>query len=420
MKMQNSVPSTQSQATRPGTSLSAILRRRWWIIALTVVTAVVVTAIAAFTAAPSYRTSLRLQTLALDDVDVTLFTRRSAGDANSQIALTQEAFSNIVQSPLVAWRTIDNLGLDLSADKVLNTLEVTASGEFVTVSYEGSTAQQAMDVLTTQVENALSNLNSIQARPAIAAGQFIESQLAEQSKTLTAAQDALLKFQLEHTVGDVDREINAMQDVLRGLQSDRDVAEIEASRAEALADQYGLFVADGEKALEAAAKQLADARAAAPEEATLAQQQEIDAIEAQVTALQDEVRSNRSAQRAQLAAVAALRAAIAENEALSSRRATDLAQLISLSGQYNTLQETLKNAQDDHELLRAKTAEARLKQNQISEVGAMQVVEPAFLPGASAGSAVLRLTLVAALAALLLSLVLVLVLELIRPTPTRP
>ena len=229
MKMQDSVPSTQSQATRPGTSLGAILRRRWWIIALTVITAVVVTAIAAFTAAPSYRTSLRLQTLALDDVDVTLFTRRSAGDANSQIALTQEAFSNIVQSPLVTWRTIDTLGLDLSADKVLNTLEVTASGEFVTVSYEGSTAQQAMDVLTTQVENALSNLNSIQARPAIAAGQFIETQLAEQSKTLTAAQDALLKFQLEHTVGDVDREINAMQDVLRGLQSDRDVAEIEAS-----------------------------------------------------------------------------------------------------------------------------------------------------------------------------------------------
>ena len=418
--MQDSVPSTQSQATRPGTSLSAILRRRWWIIALTVVTAVVVTAIAAFTAAPSYRTSLRLQTLALDDVDVTLFTRRSAGDANSQIALTQEAFSNIVQSPLVTWRTIDDLGLDLSADKVLNNLEVTASGEFVTVSYEGSTAQQAMDVLTRQVENALSNLNSIQARPAIAAGQFIETQLAEQSKTLTAAQDALLKFQLEHTVGDVEREINAMQDVLRGLQNDRDVAEIEASRAEALADQYGSFVADGEKALEAATKQLADARAAAPEEATLAQQQEIDAIEAQVTALQDEVRANRGAQRAQIAAVAALRAAIAENEALSSRRATDLAQLISLSGQYNTLQDTLKNAQNDYELLRAKTAEARLKQDQISEVGAMQVVEPAFLPSASAGSVVLRLTLVAALAALLLSLVLVLVLELIRPTPTVP
>ena len=145
-------------------------------------------------------------------------------------------------------------------------------------------------------------------------------------------------------------------------------------------------------ALEAAAKQLADARAAAPEEVTPAQQQEIDTIEAQVTALQDEVRSNRGAQRAQLATVAALQAAIAENELLSSRRATDLAQLISLSGQYNTLQKTLKNAQDDHELLRAKTAEARLKQNQISEVGAMQVVEPAFLPGASAGSAVLRLT----------------------------
>lgn len=418
--MQDSLPSLQSQAARPRTSLSAILRRRWWIIAIAVVTATVVTAIAAFTAAPSFRTSLRLQTLALDDVDVTLFTRRSAGDAGAQISLTQEAFSNILQSPLVTWRTIDDLGLDLSADDVLNNLEVTVSGEFVTVSYEGSTAQQAMDVLTRQVENALSNLNSIQARPAIAAGQFIETQLAEQGKVLTAAQDALLKFQLEHTVGDIEREINAMQDVLRGLQSDRDVAEIEASRAEALAEQYGFFVTDEEEALEAAVKQRADSRTAASDEATLAQQQEIDAIEAQVTALQDEIRTNRNAQRAQIAAAAALRAAIAENEALSSRRATDLAQLISLSGQYNTLRATLKNAQSDYELLRAKTAEARLKQDQISQVGAMQVVEPAFLPSAPAGSAVLRLTLVAALAALLLSLVLVLVLDLIRPPPTVP
>ena len=308
--------------------------------------------------------------------------------------------------------------MDISADKVLNTLEVAASGEFVTVSYEGNTAQQAMDVLTTQVENALSNLNSIQARPAIAAGQFIESQLAEQSKTLTAAQDALLKFQLEHTVGDVEREINAMQDVLRGLQSDRDVAEIEASRAEALANQYGLFVADGEKALKAATKQLADARAAAPEEmirtTTGNRRHRSPSHGATGRGTLQPWRAGRTDRSRCRAA-----AAIAENEALSSRRAADLAQLISLSSQYNTLQETLKNAQDDHELFRAKTAEARLKQDQISEVGAMQVVEPAFLParrrlgGAAADSG-------GCICGSLVSLVLVLVLELIRPTPTLP
>jgi uncharacterized protein involved in exopolysaccharide biosynthesis len=410
------MPKPSSQAKPPGTSLGSILRQRWWIIALTVIAAVAVATVAALTAAPTYRTSLRLQTLALDDVDVTLFTRRSAGDAGAQMSLTQEAFNNLVQSPLVAWRTIDDLRLDLDPSELLDNLEVTASGEFVTVAYKGSTAQEALDVVTRQVENALANLNNIQARPSIAAGQFVEAQLAEQGKTLMAAQDALLKFQLEHTVGDVGREINAMQDIVRGLQEERDATEIEASRAEVLAEQYASFAAAAEKALEEATQKLAEARAAVQDEATPAQQEEIDALTDQVTVLQAEVRDNRNAQRAQTAAVAALRAAIAESEALAGRRAADLTQLISLSGQYNTLQTTLRTAQDDYDLLRAKAAEARLKQNQISTMGTMQVIEPAFLPAAPAGSSVVRVVLMAALAALLLGIVFVVVLELIKPS----
>lgn len=414
--MDDKTPSTSTLATNPRPPLGAILRRRGWIVALTVVVAVVVAVVVGLTAAPTYRTSLRLQTLALDDVDVTLFTRRSASDANAQISLTQEAFSNLVQSSAVAWRTIDELGLALDADNLLDHLEVTASGEFVTVSYEGGSAQEAVDILTRQVANALETLNGIQARPAAAAGQFVEAQLADQRKTLAAAKDALLQFQLEHGVGDITREINAMQDVLRGLQSERDTAQIEASRAEALAEQYGQFVAESEDALAAATKQLDEARAAVEETATPAQQEEIDSLKAQVAAVQDEVRANRDAQRGQLAAVAALRAAIGENETLASRRAADLAKLIGLSGQYATLQDTLASAQDDTDLLRAKAAEARLKQDQIREVGPMQVVEPALLPGASSGSQVVRLTLIAALAALLLGVVLVLVVELIKPS----
>ena len=279
----------------------------------------------------------------------------------------------------------------LNAETLLNNLELTASGEFITVSYEGSSAQKAQDILTKQVENALASLNSIQARPAIAAGQFVDAQLTEQGKTLAAAQDALLKFQLEHAVGDVDREINAMQDVVRGLQNDRDASEIEAIRAETLAKQYDAFVTEGEQALQAAVEQLTKAQTVVEGEATPAQQQAIDAITAQVAALQDEVRANRDAQRGQSAAAAALRATIAENEALASRRAADLAQLIGLSSQYSTLQTALKNEQDDYDLLRAKAAEARLKQDQIAQMGTMQIVEPAFLPGQPASSAALRL-----------------------------
>ena len=67
------------------------------------------------------------------------------------------------------------------------------------------------------------------------------------------------------------------------------------------------------------------------------------------------------------------------------------------------------------EFLRAKAVEARLKETQSRDVGALQVVEPAFLPSAPANPPVLRLILLAGLVSLLLAVVVVLLLELARP-----
>ena len=66
-----------------------------------------------------------------------------------------------------------------------------------------------------------------------------------------------MQFQLEHNVGDLPREINAVQDVLRDLETRRDAALVDARQADALAEQYTQYAADSEDELAATEETLA-------------------------------------------------------------------------------------------------------------------------------------------------------------------
>ncbi len=418
--MQESIetPNQSPQASQAGPSIWAILRRRWWMIALIVVGAVAVTLAVTLTAPSTYRSSLRLQALALDDQEVALYTRRSTGGVGEQIALTQFNFNETLQSTLIAWRTISDLDLNISATQLLGNLSTSASGDFVTVTYDAATPQEAMNVLNRHVENALDYYNSVRSRPASVAGQFVATELNLQGQTLRKAQDALLQFQLEHNVSDLPREINAVQDTVRALRSVRDNAQVQASLAETLAEQYSAQAEQSEAEL-AAAQQALDELRAGSETPAAEELARIDAQASQVAALSQTAREQRSAARAQQAIAAGQRTVATQNDILLNQRAGDLAQLIGLSSDYNLLLAELDSALADYDFLRSKAAEARLKEAQAINVGSLQIVDPAFLPGEPGGSQALRLALLVAVVSLLFGLVLAMLLEFVSPTPGR-
>lgn len=407
---------SQGQPAR-GPSFRAIFRRRWWLIALLMIGAVAVALIGSLSAPAAFRSSMRLQVFVLDDQEVTLFTNLRSAVAADQIGFTQNDFREVLNSSLIAWRTINDLGLDMSARQLLDKLEVSVSGEFVGVAYEADSAQKAQDVLTRHVENALAHYNSLRARPAIATGQFIQEELDQQAQVFGAAQDALLKFQLEHNVGDLNREINAVQDLLRNLETNRSTALLEAARAEALSQQWTQLASEVEAAAQAAREELlalgpiTDTATAEP---LLVAQAGVLQAEADYQA--ERARNYRNTAANEAVTATAQRAMAGQQEALIGQRTGDLAQLISLSSEYNRLLAETESARSDYDFLRAKAAEARLKERQISEVGYLQVVEPAFLPGAPASSTTLRIVALAALVSLLAGLVLALLLELVSPT----
>ncbi|HNS02908.1 MAG TPA: Wzz/FepE/Etk N-terminal domain-containing protein [Anaerolineae bacterium] len=417
--MHEATESNESAPTRPaGPSIWAILRRRWWLIAGLVVGAVAVTLLVTLSAPPTYRSSLRLQALALDDQEVALYTRRSSGGVSEQIALTQFNFNETLQNSLIAWRTIRDLDLDLSANQLLGNLSTSAAGDFVTVTYDAATPQEAMDVLNRHVENALAYYNEIRARPASVSGQFVTAELATQGQRLRQAQDALLQFQLEHNVGDLPREINAVQDGVRAIRTARDAAQVQASLAETLAEQHAAQAAETEAEL-AAAQQALAALPADGETLTAEQQASREAQLALVTALSQAAAEQRGAARAQEIAAAGQRAVAVQQESLLNQRAGDLAQLIGLSSDYSALQASLDAALADYDFLRSKAAEARLKEAQAISVGSLQVVDPAFLPGEPGDSSALRLTLLVAVVSLLFGLVIAMLLEFVSPTPAQ-
>lgn len=418
--MQEAIQTPNPPPAKPaGPSIWAILRRRWWMIALIVVGALAVTLALTLTAPPAYRSSLRLQALALDDQEVALYTRRSTGGVGEQIALTQFNFNETLQNPLIAWRTVSDLNLDISASQLLANLKTSASGDFVTVTYDAATPQEAMNVLNRHVENALDYYNSVRSRPASVAGQFVATELAAQGQTLRKAQDALLQFQLEHNISDLPREINAVQDGVRSIRAARDNAQVQASLAETLAQQYAAQAEQSEADLAAAQQALDELRASA-ETPTPQQQARIDAQDALVAELGQTAREQRGAARAQQAAAVGQRTVATQNEALLNQRAGDLAQLISLSSDYNILLAELDSALADYDFLRSKAAEARLKEAQATNVGSLQIVDPAFLPGEPGGTSALRIALLVALVSLLLGLVAAMLLEFVSPTPAQP
>lgn len=396
-------------------SVGRTLQRRWWLIALLVVGAVVVALIASQLAPPRFRSTERLQAIVSDQQEVTLYTRLQTPPLIDQLGIIQTDFSDMLRSSLIAWQTIDDLNLDMSARELLANLDVSIAGEFMTVSYTGTEPEQTQAILRQQVDNAIAYYDTVRSRSTKIAGAFLQNELDEQRQAAQAAQAALVAFQLEHNVGDLPREINAVQDVVRGLEAERDAALVEATRVEAAAKRWRSQADDAQAQAAATAQRLAELQAAGDASTT-----ELEALQqtlAAQTALANEYRTTALTLEA---TAAGQRAAAAQRDTLISQRATDLAQLIALSSDYQALAAAVENAAADFDFLRAKAVEARLKERQSAAVGSILVADPASLPDSAGGPGALQLAALAALVAAVVGVALVLLLELARPATTPP
>jgi uncharacterized protein involved in exopolysaccharide biosynthesis len=374
----------------------AILRKRAWMILLIFAVTMTAILISALTAKPVYQAAVRLQVIPVESEQVTLYSQART-PSTDVIDLIGFEFNQLVRSSTIAWRTISQLGLDMSAETLLSQLDTVQEYGFLTVIAGAETPEAAEAIVTAQVDNALATYRTDQSRPAAVSGEFIADQLAKAEKVLSAARAGLLQFKLSHSVDSLDREITAYQDSLRSLRSRQEDAALSAAQ---LAAQIAALETEAGKADEAAG-------AAAPDSEAWAN----------ATSRATRLRDTAAALRGDLAGARALQA---DYDRAVAKWETDLTSLLGLSEEYTTLTSNVAQAQSTRDFLFDKALEAQLKQRQAMSVGYLKVVEPARRPDQPLPSRTLQIALLGGLLSLVVGAALAFLFELIETLTLRP
>ncbi len=410
---------TTSNPNQEFSSYFKIIARRWWLlILLPAVTAAVILALSTVVQ-PQYTSNVKLQVLPIDAQEVSLFSNVRTTATSEQVQAVHDEFYDAVRLPSVAWKTIADLGLNLSATELIERLNTEHQTDFITVLLEMPSPELAQQAVSAHVNNAMATYRDIRAAPAEISLEFIDAQLEEQSQILTASEQSLQDFQLENEVGDLGREIMAYQDLRRALQGDRDSTLVEVKRNKRLADEYQALSETSFTNSEVlrATIPVSDtiisdetdetvevAEPIAPDPALLA---EIDRLLAQAQAYQSSAEGYN-------AAALGFSAAAAEYERILNERQQQHIYLLGLQKQYEELTSDVARAGATHDFLIDKANEAQLKLSQGKNIGYLQVTEPARLPNAEAPKRTMQLLIVGVLVSLLIALVLAFLLEVLE------
>jgi len=406
-----------------------IITKRWWLfILLPVVTTAAILIINAVSE-PEYVAFERLQIIPNDTLVVPLFSRTPVLTTAQQLQSVHDDFYDVIRSSSVAWKTIADLNLDMSAEELIKRIDTQHASEFITVSARMPTPELAKDVVAVHTQNAIDAFRQIRVNPAQATLEFLDEQVKNQEKLLADAREALQKFQLEHEISNLSDEIAAEQDFQRRLTAERDRLRTEAARAKALAESYQQQADENRKqAVELRANQLTSAPVTptapitgtqtitetTPVTPTVAYLAPVDAATQQkIDDLLTLAADQENKAQEQWAIAAGHEAAIEDYDRILDEREQQIVFLLGLQDQYAELVNAVEVAQGSYDFLVDKTNEANLKVAQGSQ-GYLEIITPPRQPNAPAPRHTLQIIFVGILASLLLGLLLAFLLEIIE------
>ena len=378
--------------------LNIIAKRLWLTVLLVVVTVGVILSVT-LTAGPVYLATVRLQVLATDRSDVSLFTEYYSSNTIAEIQQAQNDFSRALKSGFVAWQTIADLNLEIGALDLLENLNTVIEGDFIIVTIESNDPGRAEDIANTQVTNALAYYRQVRATPSRVLGEFVEEQLASASDSMLAAESALLEFKQQNNLDSIQLETRSLQDLVRALKLERDRAVIERDRAAIFANIY--------RAQELEADQQADA--IEESEQTSRSGEELAPYTKKY--FRDQAKQHEATAIGYEAQRDGYERSLQVYDDMIAQRTKELRALLGLYDGFNALERELSRETGNYQFLRDKQNEARLKQLQAERLGYIQIVESARKPDAPARSRTVELVLVGGIVSVLVGFVLSFFLE---------
>jgi len=370
-----------------------VIWKRAWLIALIMVVTVGVILISSLTARPVYEATVRLQVIASEPGEVALFSEFSSGPAAEEITAAQQDFISALKRPVVAWQTIADLNLGISAVNILDNLTVGTEEDFINISYSADSPQDSEAIVSKLVDNALTYYRNLRAKRATVLREFIAQELESKDKELTTAKDAFLQFKMQHNLDSLQRELQAYQDELRQMRLARDMAGMQTEQSTREGTLYDEEALKATLQGEAAANR--NATSTANYYLTVARDFTLKAAEARVKA-------------------EAAKVTKAEYDQLIADRETRLLGLIGLSANYDRLQTNMNRIQGSVDFLISKLSEAALKENQSLNASFIQIAEAARQPDRPTPSRTPQLLLVGLAISLAFGVILAFILEFIE------
>jgi len=381
---------------------AAIVRKRLWVVLLLFAATMIIILARAWSTPLAYSASMLLQVMPLESEEVPLFTRTTGTTSTSSDVILFQ-FETAVRSQGVALRTIADTGVSVSPAALLERVDFQREpgGDLASVIVTADSPQDAERVVQAHVKNALAELRSGRTRALITTGKFLHSELDNAEAELQTARDELRRFKLTNSVDSLEKEILAAQDANRNLRSAQESADMEAQRLTAMATELER---------QSAAAQ-AKAAAAPPESDEAASWLRL-ARDLYQTAI------NRRVEAAgQKSMQASYYTTLSEHE-------NRLALLITLTEEYEHLQDVVREKETTRDFLAGKAREADLKERQSQTVGYLEIVGEPHTASAPLTAYTLRIALLGGALSLVAGIVLVFVLEFLaqtlRQTPKRP
>lgn len=329
--------------------------QRWLglILSLVLVTSLAVT-FHLMTAEPVYEGQVKVQLTAPQPEDVELFDRYRSSSIRDEITVARNNFSEVLQSREVYKRTIRRLGLsgkDAAYDVEVRPMR---DSDFIYVTAQARTPGLAAEIANAHLSAAIEYLGEMRAKPAAAARDLLADQVRVAADRLRSAQETLAKFQTENGVGSLETTLASYQTLLQQLQMDRNRRLIEGPTSREIEAQ--------EKLLEEL--KLERERAIAQDDKTKVAN--LDEAIARYTAQLESLRKATNP--------------TADIDSLIAQRQAELDRLLALTPKYKVLEENVKQAREEYQLLLNKYTEALLKAESARTANYIQVVEPAIAP----------------------------------------
>jgi capsular polysaccharide biosynthesis protein len=227
-----------------------IIRKRLWLIALLMVSAVGAMYLVSYLSGPRYRATASYNVTAPLPAGVSLYQEYRTGSTTEEIKRTGDIYLAVLGSEFVIGQVIDELGLNMEVVEFLDHVLITpdTEGTFTLVRVTADNPRLAADMANALLDKASRYFGEVGASALTANKLFIQDQLQTATDELDRARAALIQFQIENRLSSLQDMTDAQTDLLGSLKLQRDMAI--AERKQELAAGFEEVIAERELELQ--------------------------------------------------------------------------------------------------------------------------------------------------------------------------